>query len=307
MNLEISVVIPCYKTGDRIKKLTEEISLALGQKFKNQFELIFVVDGSPDETWQLVKIESTNHDFVRGINLIQNFGQHSAILAGVKEAKGKHIVTLDDDFQHNPSDIPKLLSFLSEEIDLVYGVSTVEEHSTFRNITSQTYKRIMSAILKIDGAKIVSGFRAFKSELVYGFVDNLDYFSPVDVMLSWSTQKSLAVPIEMQKRKEGKSNYTTRKLIKHALNSITGYSITPLRISSFLGIFSFLLSLIMLFYYLLQYFYGQITVDGFPTLVIMISMFSGVQLLSLGIIGEYIGKLSIRSTGKPRYVIKDMV
>jgi glycosyltransferase involved in cell wall biosynthesis len=303
----ISVVIPCYKTGARAGILVSEITDALTSYSRNAFEIIMVVDGSPDDTWLKVSELARLNSSVRGINLMRNYGQHSALLAGIRAAKGDVIVTIDDDLQHSPKEIPKLIENLSDEIDIVYGVSLVEEHAFFRNLLSRTFKKLIGMLLRAEGAEIAGAFRAFKKEVVPVFDGNDDLYAPLDVMLSWFSSKSIGVPVNMTKRLDGVSNYTARSLIRHAANAITGYSIAPLRLVSLLGLLTFGISLIIAFIVLVNYLMGKIEVAGFPTIAILVSMFAGVQLLSLGIIGEYLGRLHMRSMGRPRYVVRDEI
>jgi undecaprenyl-phosphate 4-deoxy-4-formamido-L-arabinose transferase len=307
MNPKISVVIPCYKTGKRVKILIEEISLALETYADGQFEIVMVVDGSPDETWSLVSEAARKMSFVRGVNLMRNYGQHSALLAGVRASRGEIIVTIDDDLQHSPKEIPILISALSENVDIVYGISVDDEHSLIRNFASNSYKKFASALLRAEGAKIAGAFRAFKREIIPRYDGHDDLYAPLDVMLSWYSSKAIGVPVNMEKRMDGNSNYTIRGLIRHASNAITGYSIAPLRLVSYLGLLTFVTSFVIFIVTVSKYFLGTITVAGFPTLAVMISMFAGVQLLSLGIIGEYLGRLHMRSMGRPRYVIRDEI
>lgn len=304
---KISVVIPCYKTSQRVNELVNQVSLSLGTYTDESYEIIMVVDGSPDDTWAVVSDVASKNSLVRGINLMRNYGQHSALLAGVRAARGNVIVTIDDDLQHSPHDIPALVEALSEEVDIVYGISAEEEHAFFRNIASNTYKKFVGVLLRAEGARIAGAFRAFKKDVIPRHEGHDDLFAPLDVMLSWYTSKSVGVQVEMAKRADGDSNYTVRGLIRHAINAITGYSIAPLRVISFLGLSTFIVSLIIFIVTMFQYFLGNITVAGFPTLAIMISMFAGINMLSLGVIGEYLGRLHMRSMGRPRYIIRDEI
>ena len=288
-------------------RLIEELDSALNVLTNNSYEIIMVVDGSPDGTWALVKDAAERSPQVHGINFMRNYGQHSALLAGVRNAQGEVIVTIDDDFQHSPSDIPKLVNALNKEIDIAYAVSMQDEHSFIRNLCSSLYKKIAGALLRIEGAEIAGAFRAFKKDLVSGLAGSDDLYAPLDVMLAWSSRKSVAVPVEMHQREDGSSNYSARRLFRHALNAVTGYSIAPLRLVSVLGLFAFGVSFIIAIAVLVNYMLGRIEVAGFPTLAILVSMFAGVQLLSLGIIGEYLGRLHMRSMGQPRYVIRDEI
>ena len=304
---KISVVIPCFKTGARASILVSEITDTLATYSGNAFEIIMVVDGSPDDTWLKVSELARLNSNVRGINLMRNYGQHSALLAGIRAARGDVIVTIDDDLQHSPRDIPTLIENLSYEIDIVYGISFVEEHSFFRNLFSRTYKKFIGMLLRSEGAEIASAFRAFKKEVVPVFEGRDDLYVPVDVMLSWFSSKSAGVLIHMNKRQDGASNYTFRSLVRHALNAITGYSIAPLRLVSLLGLITFGTSFMIALVVLVRTLTGKIEVAGFPTIAILVSMFAGVQILSIGIIGEYLGRLHMRSMGRPRYVIRDEI
>lgn len=305
-NPQVSVVIPCYKTAGRVERLVATISSALEPIVSSSFEIVLVVDGSPDQTWAEVQaVASANSKHVRGINLMRNYGQQAATLAGVSHARGNIVVTMDDDFQHDANDIKLLIDKLNEGFDLVYGVSVQEEHSWFRNITSRTYKWVMESLLGIENASLVTAFRAFSRDLTRGFDATQDPFAPLDVLLSWTTTRVSSTPVHMRTREDGKSNYSLKALFRHALNSITGYSTVPLRLVTLLGLSTFVVSFAITIAMLIRSLMGQITVAGYPSLAIMISLFAAVQLLSLGVIGEYLGRLHVRSMGKPRFVVRE--
>ena len=300
----VSVVVPCYKTGQRVEPLIAALTSALDSSTQGRFEILLVVDGSPDDTWTRVCAVAQENARVHGIELMRNYGQHAALLAGIRLARGEVIVTIDDDFQQDPAEIPHLVSALGDNFDLVYGVSTVEEHSLLRNAASRTYKWFAEHLLKISNAKSVTAFRAFRSELVAGLENSDDPYAPIDVLLNWSTTRITSIPVTMSEREDGKSSYTFRSLVRHAVNAITGYSTAPLRLVTYIGLTTFLVSFVLLARIFILYLHGDIKVVGYPSLALMISFFSGVQLLSLGIIGEYLGRLHMRSMGKPRYVIR---
>ena len=305
INPQVSVVIPCYSTGVRIERLVSSIEASMAQFPNTAFEIVFVVDGSPDNTWDFVVAACKSHENVHGINLMRNFGQHAALLAGIRRACGNVIITMDDDLQHDPNDIHKLLAALTSEYDLIYGVSSIEEHSFMRNTSSKMYKWIAQHLLGLGNARNITAFRAFRRELAFSFDQVEDPFAPLDVLLSWSTTRISFQIVEMHEREDGKSGYSFRKLVSHAINAITGYSIKPLRMVTYLGLLTFTISLFFLINLVLRYLAGDITVAGYPSLAIMIALFSGAQLLSLGVIGEYLGRMHVRGMGKPRYVIRD--
>lgn len=301
----VSVVIPCYATGIRVERLVSSIDSSMATIPNTTFEIIFVVDGSPDNSWDYVLSACEKNKHVHGINLMRNFGQHAALLAGIRKATGSYIVTMDDDFQHDPNDIPSLLSALTSEYDLIYGVSSVEEHSFFRNIASRAFKWIAQNFLGLQDARNITAFRAFRRELASGFYQTEDPFAPLDVLLSWTTTKIGTQEVKMLEREDGVSGYSFKRLVSHAINAVTGYSTKPLRIVTVLGLVTFGISTLLLIGLVIKYLNGDISVAGYPSLAIMIALFSGTQLLSLGVMGEYLGRLHIRSMGKPRYVIRD--
>lgn len=302
---QLSVVIPCYKTAGRVERLVSTLTPVLKSLVDSSYEIVLVVDGSPDNTWNEVQAAATeDHKHIRGINLMRNYGQQAATLAGVTHARGEVVVTMDDDFQHNVDDIKILLDKLNEGFDLVYGVTSVEEHNFFRNATSRLFKWTMESVLKIDNYSIASAFRAFKRDLTRGFDATQDPFAPIDVLLGWTTTNISSASVHMHEREDGKSNYSLRSLIRHAMNSITGYSTFPLRLVTILGLGTFVVSISLAILMLVRSLLGQITVSGYPSLAIMITLFAAVQLLSLGVIGEYLGRLHIRSMGKPRFIVR---
>jgi undecaprenyl-phosphate 4-deoxy-4-formamido-L-arabinose transferase len=294
-------------TGSRIERLFSSIGSSLDQCADTTFEIIFVVDGSPDDTWDYVSEVCKANKNAHGIRLMRNFGQHAALLAGIRKATGDVIVTMDDDFQHDPSDIPKLVSALTSEYDLIYGVSSVEEHSFFRNIASRTYKWVSEHFLGSQNARNITAFRAFRRELASGFDQTEDPFAPIDVLLSWTTTRIGKEKVQMREREDGVSGYTFRKLISHAINDVTGYSTKPLRIVTTLGLVVFGISFLLLIGLIVNYLTGKILVAGYASLAIMIALFSGAQLLSLGIIGEYLGRIHKKNMGMPRYVIREEI
>lgn len=302
---QVSVIIPCFKTSSNVENLVSKVHAEMSLVAKYDFEIVLVVDGSPDDTWENVKKVCNHYSNVNGLKLSRNFGQHAALLAGFNHSSGNVIVTMDDDLQQDPGDISKLLSSLETGFDLVYGLNTVEEHSWVRNFFSRAFKWLANTFLGVDNAGKLSAFRAFNRRILNGIDVESIASVPVDVFLSWSTKDIGFVDVEMRKRESGTSGYTIRKLFSHALDSVTGYSQRPLRLITLFGAIASLFGFFLIARTIRQYLGGEIEVLGYSTVLIAVSFFASVQLLCIGIIGEYLGKIHASSIGKPTYIVNE--
>jgi undecaprenyl-phosphate 4-deoxy-4-formamido-L-arabinose transferase len=269
-----------------------------------QFELILVNDSSSDGSAAVVDHVALEYDWVVGIHLMRNFGQHNALLSGIRDAKFETIVTLDDDLQNPPEEIPRLLAKLAEGFDVVYGFPERESHGLWRDLASRITKLTLETAMGVDVAGHVSSFRAFRSQVRSAFADYSGAFVSIDVLLSWGTSRFAAIPVKNPPRTIGASNYTVRKLIIHAINMVTGFSVMPLQVASLLGFFFAIFGFCLLLYVLARYLMNGDTVIGFPFLASALSIFSGVQLFSLGIMGEYLARMHFRLLDKPTYAIR---
>ena len=235
---------------------------------------------------------------------MRNFGQHNALLCGIRAARHPVIVTLDDDLQHPPEEIPHLLDRLAEGHDVVYGTPQQEQHGLWRDAASLTTKLVLRHLLGADTARSVSAFRAFRTEVRNAFAH---YSSPsvsIDVLLSWGTTRFAAVAVRHEPRRAGRSHYNFCKLCAHALNLLTGFSTLPLKFASILGFLSVAFGVVVFAWVLLRYLREGDAVPGFPFLACLVSLFSGTQLLTLGIMGEYLGRMHQRLMERPPYVIR---
>jgi len=268
------------------------------------YEIIFINDSSGDESSDIIHHLAENDSNVICIDLKKNFGQHNALLCGIRQAKYEVIVTLDDDLQNPPEEIPKLLEKLDQGYDVVYGYPKNEQHGFFRNVASMSTKMALKTTMGISIARHVSAFRVFRTELRDSFSDYKGSFISIDVLLSWGTNSFSAIPVNHDQRAEGKSNYTVRKLINHALNMITGFSVLPLQVASLMGFVLAIFGLFVLLYVAGRFLLEGSPVPGFPFIASIIAIFSGAQLLAIGIIGEYLARIHFRTMNKPQYVIK---
>jgi glycosyltransferase involved in cell wall biosynthesis len=298
----VSVVVPVYRSTGTLQPLLERIRAALGDRCS---EVIFVDDGSPPATWEVLR-ELARTPEVTAIRLGRNAGQHAALLAGVRRARYGTVVTLDDDLQNPPEMIPRLLEALeTQDVDVVYGWSPDTEHAWWRRAGSAVIRRTISAALRMPEAARLGAFRAFRTSLRDGFAGELGPGVSLDALLGWSTSRFGSVEVDHHARAEGRSGYKLRHLLRFALDMLTGYSTLPLRLVTLLGLLSSAFGFAVLTYVLVRYAIEGTSVAGFPFLASIVAIFSGVQMLSLGIIGEYLGRMHLRLQKRPTYVVAE--
>jgi undecaprenyl-phosphate 4-deoxy-4-formamido-L-arabinose transferase len=272
-----------------------------------EFEIILVNDHSKDASWETIKSLSSSNDHVRGINLIKNFGQHNALLCGVRAARNEFIITMDDDLQHPPEEIPRLLAKLDEGFDVVYGTPAMLHHGAHRDFASKFTKYILSKLMASDIAHSVSSFRAFRTLIRLSFERFESPNLVLDALLTWGTSSFSSVTVDHQPRAEGVSNYRFRKLARHALNLITGFSVLPLQLATVMGMLFTAFGFFVLIYALAVFFFVGRPVPGFTFLASIIAIFSGAQMFVLGIIGEYLAQIYRRQMAQPTYIIRESV
>jgi undecaprenyl-phosphate 4-deoxy-4-formamido-L-arabinose transferase len=266
------------------------------------YEVILVNDGSPDDSWQEIERLAKQDRHVRGIDLMRNYGQHNATLCGIRAARYELIITMDDDLQNLPEEMPKLLDKLKEGYDVVYGLARKRQQAWWKNLFSTLIKRAISYVMGVRTVRDIGAFKIFRAELRKSFDGYLGPDVLVDVLLSWGTSRFSSVTVDESPRITGKSNYDLIKLIKVSLLVLTSYTTLPLRLASILGFFFTLLGLGILIYVILTYFTAG-SVPGFPFQASIIAVFSGAQLFALGIIGEYLARMFERTGGRKAYTI----
>lgn len=290
-----------------LPKLVERID-AVMPHVTSAYEVILVVDGSPDrETWEAAHQLALLHPPVTAIRLARNYGQHNALIAGMRAARHDVIITMDDDLQHPPEEIPKLIEALTDDLDLVYAQSVEEEHGVMRSLASRIVKAALAKVMGVRDAGVLSAFRIFRTFLRGAFDNVSGPHVSVDVALSWATTRVGAVTVRMDDRAEGNSGYTFRSLVRHALNLILGYSTKPLRMVTYLGFLVGICGLVLATIVLWSYFAGDTTIAGFTTIASMVSIFASAQLIAIGGLGEYIGRIHSSGMGRPTYVIRERV
>jgi undecaprenyl-phosphate 4-deoxy-4-formamido-L-arabinose transferase len=275
------------------------------QDCQTPYELILVNDGSRDQSWAAIHSLTRSYPWVRGINLMRNYGQHNALLCGLRAACYATSITIDDDLQHPPEEIPRLLARLAEGDDVVYGTPIKGRHTLWRNLASYLTRLALHGAMGVLNARKVSAFRALRTQVRRAFQQYQSPFVILDVLLSWGTTRFAAVATRHEPRQRGASNYTFSMLIVHGLNMLTGFTVLPLQLASLMGFGFALFGLLVLLYVIVRYVIQGGSVPGFPFLASIIAIFSGVQLFALGIIGEYLARMHFRIMEKPPYVIRE--
>jgi glycosyltransferase involved in cell wall biosynthesis len=300
----VSVVIPVFRGEHSLRELYQQLVSAM-EVIAADFEIIFVEDCGGDSSWGIIAELAQIDPRVHGIRLNRNYGQHNALLCGIRAARHDVIVTMDDDLQHPVSQIALLLTALNEGHDVVYGAPRAEQHGWLRDLASRLTKIALASAMGAETARNVSAFRAFRTSLREGF---RDYRSPtvsIDVLLTWTTSRFTAIRVDHAPRALGVSGYTVGKLIKHALNLMTGFSTLPLQIASAIGFAFVAFGGLVMLWVLLNFLLRGRAVPGFAFLASIITIFSGAQLFALGIFGEYLARMHFRSMDRPTYVIRD--
>ena len=301
--MSVSVVVPCFRSAQTLPELSARIHDVL-PRHVDDFEIVLVVDGGDRDTGTTAATLAGGSRHVRALRLSRNYGQHNALVAGVRAARYDVVVTMDDDLQHRPEEIPTLLAALTEDVDLVYGVAAEEEHGVARSFASRLAKAALERTMNVRGARQLSAFRAFRTFLRDGFTQLNGPHACLDVALSWGTTQTAAVTVPMDERAHGRSNYTVRMLVRHMLTMVLGYSTAPLRLVTYLGFVVSVFGLALLGRVLYLYFTGATTVAGFTTVASMVALFSAAQMIAIGVLGEYLGRIHANGLGLPTYLVR---
>ena len=304
--MDISAIVPVYRSAPILPELHRRLTAALST-VADRYEIVMVEDAGGDESWSGIERLAEGDRHVRGIRMSRNYGQHNALLCGIRAARYGVIVTLDDDLQNPPEEIEKLVALLGEDVDVVYGTPEHEQHGFFRDQGSRITKLALQSAMSAETARNVSAFRAFRTPLREAFAAYRGPYVSIDVLLTWATTKFSHVRVRHEPRQTGQSNYTFRTLVTHALNMMTGFSTLPLQIASLIGfaftLFGFGILVLVLATYVGN---GGSSVPGFAFLASIIAIFSGAQLFALGVIGEYLARMHFRTMDRPTYLVQQV-
>lgn len=301
-----SIVVPVYRSAGTIRELCERISRTCDEAGID-FEIVLVNDASPDDVWPVIAdLHRQSPDRVRAVELMRNYGQHNALMCGFRHASGQYIITLDDDLQNPPEEIPGLVQALADaNLDLVYGVPERKQHALGRNLGSNVVNWFFRRVFRLPVT--VTSYRVMRRELVDSILTYNLNFTYIDGLLAWNTQRVGQVTVHHDARESGRSGYSLSKLVTLALNLFTNFSLLPLQVATGVGLAASVLGLLAGAYYLLLALTSNIAVPGYASTIVAVLVLGGLQLLALGIIGEYIGRLHLNVNRKPQYTVRQVL
>ena len=289
-----------------IQELVNRLNVVL-QSISDDYEIILIEDGSPDNSWMVIEELCINDRKVRGIKLSRNFGQHYAITCGLNYAKGDWVVVMDCDLQDQPEEIPNLLNKANEGFDIVLAQRENRKDTFLKKLSSTLFYKVFSYLTETEQDASIANFGIYNKKVIASILSMNDYIRYFPTMVQWVGFDSIKLKVKHDSRFEGKSSYTLSKLLRLAFNNIISFSDKPLRILVKLGFYTSLISFLLGIFYLYQYFSGQIVVLGFASIIITISFLSGIIILTLGLVGIYVGKTFEQSKQRPNYIIQKII
>ncbi|WP_045218719.1 glycosyltransferase family 2 protein [Desulfonatronum thioautotrophicum] len=302
--MKISICIPVYNGAQTIARLVEAVEHQLADQ---DLEFVLVNDGSKDDSESVCEQLARSRTNVRFISLRKNFGEHNAVMCALNHISGDCAVIIDDDFQNPPEEINQLVRELEKGYDVVYSRFEAKNDSLFRNIGSKFNDITCTWLLNKPANLYLSSFKAIRREVIEEIIKYTGPFPYVDGLLLRVTSNISTVLVRHDKRKEGRSNYTMKKLISLWLNMFINFSIKPLRVFTLLGLSISLFSLLLIVYFILEKLIRPETSQGWASIMVAITFFSGIQLIFLGLISEYLGKHYLTTNNAPQWTIKKIV
>lgn len=299
--VKYSVVIPVYRAEKSLKELTDRIHASFSD-LQESFEIIFVYDCGPGNSWKVIQqLQQEYPELIKGIKLSRNFGQHNATICGFKYASGSYIITMDEDLQHRPEDIHLLIQEqIDTDADIVYGKYHELKHSSFRNITSILLKKLLSLGVP-DLHNDYTAFRLIKAPIAKATLGMNNSYTFLDGYLSWVSTNVSSVIVNHEERIEGSSSYTVSKLISHSINIFVTFSILPIRLVTFSSLIIFLSSICYSIYLLIRKIFFNNLIPGYASTMIALGIGFGLVVFGIGILGEYIHRINLKTTKKPNY------
>jgi undecaprenyl-phosphate 4-deoxy-4-formamido-L-arabinose transferase len=302
--IDLSIVVPVYGSEATLRALTDRLVTVLDAE-PVEYEIVFVNDDRPDGAWTVLQeLHAERPDCVSVVRLTRNFGQHNALMCGFARTRGRFVLTMDDDLQHPPEEVPKLLRAISEDqLDVVYGQYREKKHAAWRNLGSGVLNLVYRRVFHQNNQ--FTAFRIMRREIATSILGYDLNFAFIDGLIAWSTTRIGAVSVRHEPRQDGRSGYSLTKLALLALNMLTNFSLLPLQFASFLGIVAASGGLVVGLYYLALALTDRVLVPGYASTITAILFLGGVQLVSLGIIGEYVGRMHLNVNRKPQDLVRE--
>ena len=303
----VSFVIPCYRSAHTIRGVADELKTAMKAMPGYDYELILVNDCSPDDTFSVLREMAETDEHVTAVDLAKNFGQHAALMAGLKHAAGEIVVCLDDDGQTPGNEAGKLIRKLEEGYDVVYAEYAHKQHSAFRNFGTVLNNRMTEIMLGKPRELTITSYFAMRRFIVDEMLVYKNCYPYVEGLILRSTRRIGTVPVTHRAREEGESGYTLVKLFSLWMNGFTSFSVKPLRIAPYCGAFAAFLGFIYFIAIIVKHFVDSTIPEGWASTMALMLLLGGVILLVLGMIGEYIGRIYMCINASPQYVERQVI
>jgi glycosyltransferase involved in cell wall biosynthesis len=302
----LSIVIPCLNEEAVLPELHRRLTPICRQVADENFEIILIDDGSTDKTSEMMGLMAKENDNYVCVRLSRNFGHQLALSAGLSVAKGSRVLVLDADLQDPPELLPKMMGVMDQGHDVVYGKRRKRHGETaFKRVTARWFYKVISRLVDFEIPSDTGDFRLMSRQVVDIFNEMPEYQRFVRGMISWIGLSQVAIEYDRDPRFAGETKYPLRKMITFSIDAITSFSIIPLRIGTLLGCAVSMLSFCVLIYTLVVWLLG-LAVPGWSSLMVAMLLLGGVQLLTIGILGEYVGRIYIQTKGRPKYLVQSI-
>ncbi|MBI4689212.1 MAG: glycosyltransferase family 2 protein [Nitrospirae bacterium] len=300
---DLSIIIPIYNEEENIAELSGRLADVLEKL--GTFEIIFVDDGSKDESWKIIRDIHEKDSRIKGLGFSRNFGHHTAITAGLDYANGNAVILMDGDLQDIPEEIPRLWKKFNEGYDLVYGIRKEKKDSMFKNISSHIFWWLINSLSGIDIPRNQTLLRIFDRKILNVLKDMRERARFIHGMIAWTGFRTTLQEVEHAPRKHGVSKYNVVKLFRLAFNAITSFSTLPLRLATYFGILSAGIGFFIGLFFIYKKIFLGIPVLGYASIIVAILFMGGIQLLILGVIGEYLGRVYQEVQARPIYIVRE--
>ena len=305
--LTLSVVVPCFNERETLPELHRRVSEVCRACVGRNYELVLVNDGSTDGTWDLLAFLAARDPHVVAVNLSRNHGHQLALSAGLHLCRGERVFILDCDLQDPPELLGAMMARMDDGCDVVYGQRTRREGETaFKKASAHLFYRLLGRLADVDIPPDTGDFRLMSRRAVDQLNAMPEQHRFIRGMVSWMGLRQEPLPYERAARFAGETKYPLGKMIRFAVDAITGFSIRPLRLATWLGLFFSLASMVLMTYVLIAYLFGQ-TINGWTSLTLIILMVSAVQFILMGVLGEYVGRLYVEAKKRPLFIVQEVL
>lgn len=305
-NIHVSIIIPVYQCCASLHELHNRLLKALSE-ITEDFEIIMVNDGSPDQSWDAIKELTQKNHRIRGINLTRNFGQHYAITAGLELSQGEWIIVMDCDLQDQPEEIIKLYTKAIEGYEIVFGQRNDRQDSCLKKVSSKLFYKLLGYLTDTEQDASIANFGIYHRKTINAVLMMKDQIKYFPVMIRWVGFTSCAIEIKHSARETGRSSYSLSKLLDLAINVMISFSDKPLKIAVKMGFFMSLLSFIITIFILAKAISSGFTIPGWASTIISLWFLAGLLIMLLGIVGIYIGKTFDQTKNRPLYLVKEIL